>query len=173
MLYNSLCDKLASSPPSSIHRIVIPSFLTPTIYHSSLCQPSESVGFMQAIRALLRQFESRLTAMISLQTALFPRTSSLTWWMENLCDGALELVALPSRQATSDDADKTQGLVHVFKLPIFSESGRFTGQPSSIGENLGFSLSSSKGLIIKPYSLPPLEDEASGKSPAPKDRLDF
>jgi len=147
-------------------------------------QPSEVLRFLHALRALIRRYSGQLTAMISLQTALFSRTSGLTRWMELLCDGVLELVPVStspgSRAAPAsrgkEEAEKVQGFVRVYTLPIYHEKGGGGATAGSIRENLAFSLSSSRGLVITPYSLPPLEDEDhQEKSPAStiKDGLEF
>jgi len=176
--------KLTSSPPTSIHRVVVPTLLSPMLYSGGgSSQPSEVLQFLHALRGLLRQYSGQLTAIISLQTALFARTSGLTRWMELLCDGVIELVPLstsPGSQAAptsgKEDVDRVQGFVQVYTLPTYHEKGGGGAAAASFRENLAFSLSSSRGLVIKPYSLPPLEDEGSKeKSPADvvKDNLEF
>ena len=181
----NLQSKLTSGPPTSIHRVVIPSLLSPMLYPGGrFSHPSEVLQFLHALRALLRQYCGQLTAMISLQTALFARSTGLTRWMELLCDGVLELIPLsaslgPQAAPASggkEDVDKVQGFVRVYTLPIFHEKGGGGAEGASFRENLAFSLSSSKGLVIKPYSLPPLEDDDhKEKSPAStvKDGLEF
>jgi len=184
LFIKDLQARLASAPASSVHRVVIPDLLSPTMYSSKLCHPTEILQFLHALRAILRRFSRQLTAMLSLQTSLYPRTKSLTTWMEHLCDGVLELVALPGGPSSSaglvgaepKDAEKAQGLVHIYTLPIFHERGGGGAEGDVFRENLSFSLSSSKGLVIKPYSLPPMEDEeGKEKSPAStvKDGIEF
>lgn len=45
------------------------------------------------------------------------------------------------------------------RLPIFHEKGGGGGQISGFSDDLAFSLSRKKGLVIKPFSLPPLEGD--------------
>lgn len=63
----------------------------------------------------------------------------------------------------------------VYTLPVYHEKGGGGAESGQFRENLSFSLSASKGLVIKPYSLTPmLEDEQEKPSAAPKnDGLDF
>ncbi|KAK6067779.1 paxneb protein [Seiridium cupressi] len=167
--------KLSSSPPTWVHRVVVPNLLSPTLYSSSLCRPDETLQFLHGLRALLRQHIGKLTAIITLPLSLYPRSSGLTRWMELLCDGALELIPLqldsvhappPDAKSDSKSEEKTQGLLKVHSLPIHHEKGG-GGADGHTGEDMAFSLSRSKGLIIKPFVLPPmLEDEDKEKNPA-------
>lgn len=178
--------KLQASPPSSIHRIVVPSLLSPTLYTSEACQPSEAVQFLHAIRALQRQYPNQLTALMTLPVSLFPRTSGLTRWIELLSDGVLEMIPLPpklgaapppsSGSGTSKVQDQSQGILRVHSLPIFHEKGGGGAENNHFREDLSFHMSGTKGLVIQPYVLPPLEEEdAKEKSPAStvKDGIEF
>ncbi|KAF7537036.1 hypothetical protein G7054_g4058 [Neopestalotiopsis clavispora] len=170
-----LSTRLASSPPTWVHRVVVPNLLSPTMYPSSLCRPEEVLQFLHGLRALLRQFSGKLTAIVTLPLSLYPRGTGLTRWMELLCDGALELIPLqldkvhappPDAKSKSESDEKTQGLLKVHSLPIHHEKGG-GGSDGHTGEDMAFSLSRSKGLIIKPFVLPPmLEDEEKEKNPA-------
>ncbi|KAI4603705.1 hypothetical protein KJ359_003522 [Pestalotiopsis sp. 9143b] len=175
MFLKDLSTRLASSPPTSVHRVVVPNLLSPTMYPSSLCRPEEVLQFLHGLRALLRQFSGKLTAVITVPLSLYPRSTGLTRWMELLCDGALELIPLqldkvhappPDAKSDSKSDEKTQGLLKVHSLPIHHEKGG-GGSDGHTGEDMAFSLSRSKGLIIKPFVLPPmLEDEEKEKNPA-------
>lgn len=178
--------KIANSSPSTIHRVVVPSLLSPTLYPSSVCHPTEILQFLHSLRALLRQYSGQLNAMLSFPVSLHPRSNGLTRWIELLADGVLELIPLPpdnkavapqaGSKSASKDADRSQGLLRVHSLPIYHEKGGGGAEGNHFREDLSFSLSSSKGLVIKPYSLPPLEDDDNKeKSPAStvKDGIEF
>ncbi|KAK1766778.1 Elongator complex protein 4 [Phialemonium atrogriseum] len=179
----NLQAKLAASDRSVIHRVVIPSLLSPTLYTSGSCAPGEVLQFLHGLRALLRQYSAQVTALLALPISLFPRSSGLTRWMELLCDGVIELVPLPANSPAlsaekldSKSADQNQGLLRVHSLPIYHEKGGGGAEGNHFRENLTFSLSASKGLVIKPFSLPPLGEEGQKeKSPAStvKDGMDF
>ncbi|AEO55180.1 hypothetical protein MYCTH_2298732 [Thermothelomyces thermophilus ATCC 42464] len=167
--------KLSLSPSTDIHRIVVPSILLPSLYSPQCAQPSEVLQFLHGMRALLRQYPNQLTAIITLPTTLYPRSSGLVRWMELLCDGVIELIPLPanpgappppsssSRSGAASGPDKNdqapQGLLQVHTLPVYHEKGGGGAGAGSFRETLSFSLSASRGLVIKPYSLPPLEEE--------------
>jgi elongator complex protein 4 len=167
--------------------LVLPSLLSPNMYPPGCSQPTEVLQFLHAVRALLRQYSRQLTAMITLSESLFPRGSGLTRWIELLCDGVIELVpsaavpgAAPARMDGKDgkdakDADMGQGFTVIHTLPVFHEKGGGGAETTHSRENLTFSLSASKGIVFKPFSLPPLgETEKQESSPGPgKDSLEF
>lgn len=79
--------------------------------------------------------------------------------MEILCDSVLEFVpaqtSLHLQHPMVKSDEPAQGILTVHKLPIHNERG---GGMDGKGcrENLSFKLSPLKGLIIKPFSLPPV-----------------
>ncbi|KAI1383371.1 PAXNEB-domain-containing protein [Hypoxylon trugodes] len=168
-------QKLENSPPTWVHRIIVPSLLSPTGYSGSSARPEEVLQFLHALRALLRQYPTKLTAIITLPLSLFPRSTGLTRWMELLCDGVFELIPLqssavhappPSSKSGSKSEEQTQGLLKVHSLPIFHEKGGGSSEGYAAHGDLSFSLSRSKGLVIKPFYLPPVgEDEEEKKKP--------
>ncbi|KAJ9139045.1 PAXNEB-domain-containing protein [Coniochaeta hoffmannii] len=179
----SVQGRIVTGGPKTIHRVVIPSLLSPTLYPPSACQPSEVLRFLHALRALLRQHSTQLTAIVTLPISLFPRTNGLTRWVELLSDGAIELIPLPANPGApppslgdSKAEDKSQGLLRVHSLPIYHEKGGGGAENNHFREDLTFRLSESKGMVIKPFSLPPLGEEGQPeKSPAStvKDGIDF
>ncbi|KAK1254462.1 hypothetical protein MKX08_008457 [Trichoderma sp. CBMAI-0020] len=177
---SDITTRLKSSPPTSIHRIVIPSLLSPTIYPPSACRPQEILQFLHHIRALLRQFPSRIVVMLTLPISLYPRSTGLIRRAELLCDGVVEMIPLQQQphhpvDRNSPSENKAQGLFRIHSLPVFHEKGGGL-EGSWVKEDMSFKLSASSGLIITPYSLPPLLDE-EGPSNAPsnenKPKLDF
>ncbi len=51
----------------------------------------------------------------------------------------------------------------VHRLPIFHEKGGGGGETSGFGDDLAFNLSRRKGLVIKPYSLPPVDGDSEAQ----------
>lgn len=172
LFIRELGAKLENSPSTWIHRVMVPNLLSPTLYSGLQCRPEEVLQFLHSLRALLRQYSGQLTAVITLPLSLYPRSSGLTRWMELLCDGVLELVPLqlnavhappPSGKTDTKSDEQTQGLLRVHSLPIYHEKGG-GGSDGHAREDLSFSLSRSKGFIIKPFSLPPVLDDEPEKS---------
>lgn len=177
---SDITAKIESSPPTCIHRIVVPSLLSPTTYPPSACRPQEVLQFLHQIRALLRRFPSRIVAMMTLPISLYPRSAGLVRRAELICDGVVELISLqhqlhhPVDRNASNDT-KAQGLFRIHSLPIFHEKGGGL-EGSWVKEEMSFKLSASSGLVIAPYSLPPLGDEdgpSNGPSNDNKPKLDF
>ncbi|OLN97545.1 Elongator complex protein 4 [Colletotrichum chlorophyti] len=157
--------RLRTSAPGTIHRILVPSLLSPALYGSSVCRPSDALQFLHKLRALLRQHNGNVTAVISLSTSLYPRSTGFTRWIELLSDGVLEMLPLQRKvhaQPNTKSEDVVQGMLKVHSLPIYHERGGGL-QGKSSRENLSFRLSSSSGLVFKPYSLPPMLESDGGK----------
>ena len=109
-----------------------------------------------------------MTAITTLPLSLYSRSTGLTRWMELLSDGVLELAPFPSTAvATKSNPTSTiqeeppQGMLKIHRLPIFHEKGG--GESSSFETDLAFTLSRRKGLVIKPFSLPPVEGDSEAQ----------
>ncbi|KAK2627872.1 hypothetical protein QTJ16_002518 [Diplocarpon rosae] len=167
---NHLTSQLSAVPNTVIHRIVIPNLLSPAIYPAEAARPEHVLQFLHALRALLRRYATNLTAMITLPLTLYPRTTGLTRWMELLSDGVLELMPFPSTAVvTKPNASSTlqeeppQGMLKIYRLPVFHERGGGGGEASGFGDDLAFTLSRRKGLVCKPFSLPPVDGDIEGQ----------
>ena len=156
-----VASALRDSSPSSIHRILVPGVLSPTLYGSTACQPRAILQFLHGLRALLRQFPARATALVALPISLFPRSTGLTRWMELLSDGVIELVPLQHRN--QEDKDKAQGMLRVHSLPVFHEKGGGL-EGGWVRQDMSFKLSASSGMVITPYSLPPVGDDGGSQA---------
>jgi elongator complex protein 4 len=167
-----LASILASSPGNSVHRLVVPSLLSPALYPPHASSPEHVLQFLHNLRALLSKYSNRLTAMLTLPLSLYPRSSGLVRWMELLSDGVVELSPFPhsyrpdapsttSGTATSQD-EPPQGLLKLHRLPILHERGVGT---TVVGEDWAFTLSRRK-FTIKPFSLPPVEGDTEAQQAA-------
>lgn len=174
----SLQKALSQSPPSAVHRLVIPIILSPALYPPQSAIPENFIRFIHGLRTLLRQYPSQLTVMATLPLTLYPRSSAVTRWAEALSDGVLELTPFPhlmdashpSHYATTTSAkeEQPQGMVKVHKLPLVTERGEGgAGTGNSIGEDLAFTLSRRK-FLVAPFSLPPMEGDQDAQAEAGK-----
>jgi len=171
-----LTDILAKSAPHSVHRVVVPSLLSPALYppHSSL--PQHVLPFLHGIRALLAAYPGRMTAMMSLPLSLYPRSSGLTRWMELLNDGVLELSPFPHSADASIQSPRgagetkeeaaPHGILQMHRLPILHERG---SGASGTGEDWTFTLTRRK-FTIKPFNLPPVEGDTEAQQAAGPDQ---
>ncbi|KAL2810764.1 Elongator complex protein 4 [Aspergillus granulosus] len=166
---------ITSSPPNTVHRIVIPSFLNPTLYPPEVSQPENVLPFLHSLRALMSRPTSRITAMITLPLSLFPRSSGLVRWMEIISDGVIELCPFPhsadalstSGAATSQE-EPPQGMLKTHRLPVLHERGG--GSDQNIGQDRAFTLSRRK-FEIKPFSLPPAEEDKEAQDNVRSDKM--
>lgn len=180
--YSSITKQLAeaieSSSSNTIHRLIVPSLLSPALYTTHASQPEHVLQFLHGIRALLSTYSSRLTAMITLPISLYPRSSGLVRWMELLSDGVMELAPFPhtldpsslaSSGAATSQEEPPQGMLKVHRLPVLHERGG--GMDKNVGEDWAFTLSRRK-FAIKPFSLPPIDGDNDAQqqdvSSAPK-----
>ncbi|MCJ1378506.1 hypothetical protein MMC17_001605 [Xylographa soralifera] len=187
-IFQAISQRLSSSNPDSIHRLVIPILLSPALYPPSASNPENILQFLHSLRALLRQYPTRLTAIISLPLTLYPRITGLICWMELLSDGVIELAPFPhtidtgpslttSGAATAEE-EKPQGMIKVHRLPIFHERGGGGPGGAGVGDDLAFTVSRRR-FVIKPFSLPPVEGDTEaqkgdvGTGKATKVDIDF
>lgn len=90
-----LQSSLAASAPNTVHRIVIPSMLSPALYPPQSSQPQYILQFLHGLRSLFASYPDRVTAIMSLPLSLYPRSAGLTRWIELLNDGVFELSPFP------------------------------------------------------------------------------
>ncbi|KAJ5098331.1 hypothetical protein N7532_005332 [Penicillium argentinense] len=158
---------IASSAPNTIHRIVIPSLLNPTLYPAESCHPEYVLQFLHSLKALLSAYPTRVTAMITFPLCLFPRSSGVVRWIELLSDGVIELCPFPhsadalttSGAATSQE-ESPQGMLKTHRLPVLHERGG--GSDQNVGQDWAFILSRRR-FEIKPFSLPPAEGDTEAQ----------
>ncbi|KAK0934998.1 Elongator subunit elp4 [Friedmanniomyces endolithicus] len=177
-ILSSLTHSLNSTPSHSVHRLVIPSILSPVIWPADASRPEHFLRFLHSLRVLLVQYSTRLTAMITLPLELFPRSSGSIRWAELICDGVLELTPFPHLMDASNSPaesggargieEQPQGMLKVHKLPINTERGEGgAGAGNSIGADLAFTVSRRK-FLIQPFSLPPVEGDQEAQKDAGK-----
>lgn len=172
-ILTAITQAVTTSPPSTMHRLIIPSMLSPAMYPPNASEPSHVLPFLHSLHALLRHHAHQLTIMITIPISLFPRNTGLICWMEYIIDGVMELapfhhgieVEPPSSKGLGarKGEEKHQGLVKIHKLPVLTEKGGGSGG----GDDLAFSLGRKK-FVVQPFSLPPVEgdDEAQRKENA-------
>lgn len=164
-------ERQLSSSPNAVHRAIIPNLLSSALYPPESSRPEHVLQFLHTLRALLRKYPAQLVAIITLPVTLYPRTTGLTRWMELLSDGVVELSPFPSSAlpakskpgAATVHEEPPQGMFKIHRLPIFHEKGGGGGEASGFGDDLAFTLSRRKGLVIKPFSLPPVEGDTEAQ----------
>lgn len=169
-----LSAALKATGPSTIHRVVIPSLMSPSIYPPQASLPKQVLSFQHSIRSLMATYKDRLVIIQSLPLSLFPRSSGLSKWIELLSDGVFALDPFPHSsdaefQISRDPQTKEeipQGLLRIHKLPNFHELGSGVA-PAEM--DWTFTLSRRK-LTIKPFNLPPIESDNNIEQDVAKDK---
>ncbi|KAI7495819.1 paxneb protein [Hortaea werneckii] len=175
----SLDQAIQTLPPGTLHRLVIPTVLSPALWPPTASRPENFLHFLHSLQALLQKHPTRLTAMLTLPLELQPRSSGLTRWAELFSDGVLELTPFPhlmdasrssglaeSGGARAGKDEQPQGMLKVHKLPITTARGEGGAGPgNTIGEDLAFTVSRRK-FEIRPFSHPWHDQSSSSSSSA-------
>lgn len=173
-LYSHILTKVSStitsSPPNQLHRLIMPSLLSPALYPPHAATPTQLLPFLHSLRALLRRHNHQLTAMITLPLSLYPRSTGLVRWIEHLTDGVIELAPFPhsidieppltstGKSGKTRAEEKPQGMVKIHRLPVLTEKGGGSGA----GDDLAFSLGR-KRFVVVPFHLPPVEGDGDAQ----------
>lgn len=164
-LLQEIVTKVSSSVPTTVHRIIIPSLLSPAIYPPNASMPEYVLQFVHGLRGLLSTYPDRITSMLSFPLSLHPRSTGLTRWAELLQDGVIELTPFPHSMGVDvpetkpGQDEQPQGLLTVHRLPILHERG---GGSGAVSEECEFTLSR-KRFNIRPFSLPPMEGDTEAQ----------
>ena len=179
----SLTAAISASPASTVHRLILPSLLSPLLYPASAANPHYLLSFLHTLRGLLST--THLTILATLPISLHPRTSGLTRWIELLHDGVVELAPFPHTHPTlsaspapsdTKSEEPPHGLLRVHRLPVLAENG--SGKRSETSDDWTFSLSRRK-FRIEAFTLPPVEgdteaqEQGGGGEKAARKNLDF
>ncbi|KAJ9626156.1 uncharacterized protein PV06_05115 [Exophiala oligosperma] len=157
-----LSNAVSSSAPNTVHRVVIPSLLSPAVYPQNCSQPEYVLQFLHGLRALFAEYPNRMSAMMSLPLSLYPRSSGVVRWIELLNDGVFELSPFPHsadadapapRGPSGTTEESPQGLLQVHRLPMLHDRGSGTVPAEN---DWTFTLSRRK-FTIKPFNLPPID----------------
>ncbi|KAF3992320.1 hypothetical protein FT663_01157 [Candidozyma haemuli var. vulneris] len=126
----SIIQSQLENSPSKVIRLVMPSFLNPSLYPPQASASTFIIPFFHSLQSLLRQYQSNVALIASLPLDLYPRGSVLTQFFESLADGVVHLqpfnrdMELLIEKAYKNEPSKIQqGFVNIIKVPILSAKG--------------------------------------------------
>lgn len=129
-LITQLIQNQLNQGPGRVIRIVIPAFLNPSLYPPQLSTPSFAIPLFSSLQALLKQFPHNLVLLAGIPLDLYPREQFLGHALEQLADGVValqpfnqEMSALIEKAYKDEPAKIQQGLVDIFKIPVYSAKG--------------------------------------------------
>lgn len=149
-------------------RIVVPSILHPAMYPPRMFQLSEILLLIHGLHGLLKRYESRCILMGTLSSDIME--PFLLSNVENLFDSVLslepfgqEMIQFLERVYKTQPGKVQHGLLHVMKLPVFSERGEMHVMKSELAFKNG-----RKKFEIEEWGIPvdDIEDEKDGKTKA-------
>lgn len=147
-------------------RIILPSFLHPAMYQPDFFSLSKSVALIHGLRSIVKTHNDRCVLMATVSTDIVSKL--LRVQLENLFDAILDLEPFPQdmlqflERIYKSQPNKVQhGLLHVMKLPIFSERGEMQVKKSEWAFRNG-----RKRFEVEEWSIPVDDVESSNSKPA-------
>lgn len=115
---------------SKLIRILIPNILHPALYPPKMAQLKEITPLLHGLRSILKKYKTRCVMLSTISTALFSNQPIFMAQIEQLFDGVVvlepfgqEMLQFLERAYKSQPNKIQHGLVHIKKLPVFSERG--------------------------------------------------
>lgn len=109
-------------------RIVVPSFLHPAMYPPQMFALANAVGLLHGLKSIVKKHSNRTVMLMTMSKE--PLTLLLQTQIESMFDGIVGLEPFPQEMLQylekiyKGQPNKVQhGLVHLIKLPVFSDRG--------------------------------------------------
>lgn len=161
----SQIEMLMKKHQSKLIRILLPNLLHPGIYPPKMTRLIGIIPLLHGLRALIKRYSNRSVLLATISTALYHNQPLLMAQIEQLFDSVLtlepfgqEMLQFLERAYKSQPNKIQHGLVHVAKLPVFSERGEMHVMRSEWAFKNG-----RKNFEIEEWGIPvDDEDEAAG-----------
>ncbi|CDO95182.1 unnamed protein product [Kluyveromyces dobzhanskii CBS 2104] len=159
---------------SKLIRILLPNLLHPALYPPKMTQLHEIIPLLHGLRSILKNYKERCVLLSTISTSLFNNQPLFMAQIEQLFDGVInlepfgqEMLQLLEKAYKSQPNKIQHGLVHIKKLPVFSERGEMHVAKSEWAFKNG-----RKKFEIEEWGIPVEDDEDTSKkdkeSPARK-----
>ncbi|ODV93269.1 hypothetical protein PACTADRAFT_82620 [Pachysolen tannophilus NRRL Y-2460] len=122
-------DTLVNKNNGKLIRLIVPSFLNPIIYPSTISN-IEILKFIKNLKSLTRKYSNEIVITLTLNLDLYPRENPLTTLIEKFFDCIIELkpfdpklYELIERSYSKNPKRIKQGFLNIYKIPILSDLG--------------------------------------------------
>ncbi|CCC68277.1 hypothetical protein NCAS_0B01930 [Naumovozyma castellii] len=121
-------EKTINLHSNKLIRIIIPSLLHPAMYPPKMFNLTGIIALLHGLRSIIKKYGDRCVMFGTISSDLFGPL--LLTQLENLFDSVVKLEPFPQEMLQwlekiykSQPSKVQHGLLHVFKLPVFSERG--------------------------------------------------
>lgn len=156
-------EQVIKKQQKKLIRIIIPQYLHPAMYQPKFFSLSNSISLVHGLRSIVKYYGDRCVLFCTISTDI--QTKLLRIQLENLFDSVINLEPFPQdmlqflERTYKSQPNKVQhGLLHVLKLPIFSERGEMQVKKSEWAFRNG-----RKKFEVDEWSIPVEDVEDSGK----------
>lgn len=150
---------------SKLIRILLPNLLHPALYPPKMTQLHELIPLLHGLRSLLKKYKERCVMLSTISTSLYHNQPLFTAQIEQLFDGVIvlepfgqEMLQFLERAYKSQPNKIQHGLVHIKKLPVFSERGEMHVSKSEWAFKNG-----RKRFEIEEWGIPVEDEDDSNK----------
>lgn len=124
----SQIDRIITQNKGKLVRILVPSLLHPAMYPPHMFKLSGMVSLVHGLRGIVKKYQSRCTLLATVSADML--SDFMLSQVENIFDAALilepfdqEMLKFLERAYKSQPNKVQHGLLHILKLPVFSERG--------------------------------------------------
>ncbi|EJS41442.1 elp4p [Saccharomyces arboricola H-6] len=157
-------EQVIKKNDTKLIRIIIPSLLHPAMYPPKMFASSEIIGLLHGVRSLVKKYDERVVLFASTSVDII--TPPLLVQLTNMFDSVIDLE--PFNQEMSQFLERVyksqpgkiqHGLVHILKLPVFTDRGEMRVLKSEWAFRNG-----RKRFEIEEWGIPVDDTEASSNS---------
>lgn len=159
-------DRIITQNKGKIIRILVPSLLHPAMYPPQMFKLSGVVPLIHGLRGIVKKHQSRCALLATVSADML--TDFTLSHIENIFDAVLTLEPFDQdmlkflERAYKSQPNKVQhGLLHVLKLPVFSQRGEMHLAKSEFAFKNG-----RKKFEIEEWGIPVEDDDDAGANPS-------
>ncbi|CAR28914.1 hypothetical protein ZYGR_0U02730 [Zygosaccharomyces rouxii] len=159
-------DRIITQNKGKLIRILVPSLLHPAMYPPHMFKLSGVVSLVHGLRGIIKKHQSRCALLATVSADML--SDFMISQVENIFDSVLtlepfdqEMLKFLERAYKSQPNKVQHGLLHVLKLPVFSERGEMHVAKSEFAFKNG-----RKRFEIEEWGIPVEDNEDAGGNPS-------